>query len=221
MKAKYLLPLAAVLLVCMGGSAFAQTATATPSITATPSVTATPSQTPTSTPTWPLVATPTITATPSITPTSTTTVTATTTTTTSATPSPTPHPYINAASSNWSPIPVGTSTPVLVLYGRARCSWEMTWTGAGNLWCAPVPNNGNPAPVYGTSTWLTNASSTPDFTPANGVGHEFVATQAPWTSGGSLVADPSIGLKCVSDSGTLNVSTWEFVHCYAQRMGMP
>jgi hypothetical protein len=130
----------------------------------------------------------------------------------------TPHPYINAASTTLSPVPVGTSTPVVVLYGRARCSWTMTWTGAGNLWCAPIPATVAPVANW-TST--TGGSTTPDFTPAANVGFPFLSAQAPWSSGGSIVSDPSVGWECVSDSGTLNVGTVEFQHCYGQKLGQP
>jgi hypothetical protein len=129
-----------------------------------------------------------------------------------------PDPIINGASTTWSPIPVGTSTPVVVLYGRPRCSWTMTWSGSGNLWCAEIPATVAPVANW-TST--TGGSTTPSFTPASGIGFPFFATQAPWSSGGSIVSDPSIGYSCVSDSGTLAVSTIEFPHCYGQKLGQP
>jgi hypothetical protein len=124
----------------------------------------------------------------------------------------TPHPYINAASTSLSPVAIPTSSPTVLLYGRPRCGYCFDWTGSGNLWCAPIPATGNPSGTPATAA---------DFVPANGTGLEFAAIHAPWCSGGSLVSDPSVGWECVSDSGTLNVSTIEFQHCYAQRMGQP
>lgn len=102
---------------------------------------------------------------------------------------------INAKGTGGSPVAVGTSTPVVIMAPGSRCDWYWRWTEAGNLRCQPFP--------VGTSS--------PTQTPTATHGLIFGAGSAAVDA--AVLGDPSMGWSCVSDSGTLNVSTAEFARC--------
>lgn len=118
--------------------------------------------------------------------------------------------FVNAASSSDAPIAVGTTTPVVVLFGRPRCKWRMSWAEAADLWCAPITSSGD---------W-NKPSSTPAFTAAASVGYRMQQAGNPWSSGGSIEDDPSIGWACVATVAA-NVSTFEAQHCAGKALGQP
>ena len=118
--------------------------------------------------------------------------------------------FVNAASANNSPIPVGLTTPVVILYGRPRCKWRMNWPEAADLWCAPILPSGD---------W-NSPNSAPAFVPAASTGYRFQSGGNPWVSGGSIEDDPSIGWSCVG-SAAATVSTFEAQHCTGKALGQP
>jgi hypothetical protein len=104
---------------------------------------------------------------------------------------------INAKGTGGSPVAVGTSTPVIVMDPASgpRCNWVWSWTEGGNLRCFAFPPQ-IAAPV-----------DTPTAT------HGLIIQHGAGVVDNAVTGDPSLGWQCVSDSGTLNVSTAEFAHC--------
>ncbi len=76
-----------------------------------------------------------------------------------------------------------------------RCNWVWSWTEGGNLRCFAFPPQAA-APV-----------DTPTAT------HGLIIQHGAGVVDNAVTGDPSLGWQCVSDSGTLNVSTAEFAHC--------
>jgi hypothetical protein len=109
---------------------------------------------------------------------------------------------VNEEGTTYSPVPVGTSTPVMIIPPGNRCSIYFNWVEAGDLVCAPV-----------------RSGTTADFTAAATTGYRFVHGAPGGYFINAMTGDPRLGWSCVSSTGTLNVYTLDFYNCAQARFG--
>jgi hypothetical protein len=144
--------------------------------------------------------------TPTATPTATATATATSTATATATPSTLVVQgfAINAKGSALG-VPLAVTTAATVMDpANPRCDWCWNWTDTGDLRCFPI------------RVGETNSNLQPSAT----AGFLFSAAKAPWCDS-AVGGDPSVGWKCASTSGTVNINTVEFAHCFWKSGNFP
>lgn len=119
---------------------------------------------------------------------------------------------VNAKGATNSPVPVGTTTPVVILGSTLRadpsangprCADRFDWTGTANLICAPI--------LAGATlpTFTPDATHGYFFTQRAG-GYSFTATQD----------DTSLGWSCVATAPAV-VYTFEESYCSHQGSGHP